>query len=184
MLIYKQNNFLYCFIHIPKTAGKTIRNNIKNKTEVIKEYWGCADDFDYAHISYALRNKFCKYDKVLYHTYVRNPYQRLISAYFYKNPINTITDLRIFIKMVLKYYDFSNYHYNFIHYYPSYLFICENTLVLPKDIIIEKIEDNKDFKINIRDISIFLDPECISIIDKVYANDFKLFNYKNQNLII
>ena len=80
MLIYKENNFLYCFIHIPKTAGKTIRNNIKNKTAVIKEYWGCSDDFDYAHISYALRNKFCKYDKVLYHTYVRNKFVAPVSG--------------------------------------------------------------------------------------------------------
>ena len=99
--------------------------------------------------------------------------------------MNTITELRIFIKMVLKYYDFSLYNYHFIHYYPSYLFICEeNTLVLPKDIIIEKIEDNKDFKINKWDISIFLDAECISIIDKVYEKDFELFNYKNENILI
>ena len=42
----------------------------------------------------------------------------------------------------------------------------------------------KDFKINTRDISIFLDTECISIIDKVYAKDFELFNYKNENKLI
>ena len=184
MLIYKQNNFLYCFIHIPKTSGKTIRNNIKNKTTIIKEYRGCSNNFDYSYISYALRNKFCKYDKVLYHTYVRNPYQRVISAYFYKNKINTIIDLRIFIKMVLKYYDFSKYNYNFIHYYPSYFFICEDTPKIPDDIIIQKIEDKQDFKINTRNISIFLDTECISIIDKVYEKDFQLFNYKNENILI
>lgn len=50
MLIYNKNNFLYCFIHIPRTAGKTIRNNIKKESHIIKEYIGCKDKFDYSHI--------------------------------------------------------------------------------------------------------------------------------------
>ena len=58
------------------------------------------------------------------------------------------------------------------------------TSIFIQNIIIEKIEDNKDFKINTRDISIFLDAECISIIDKVYAKDFELFNYKNENILM
>ena len=68
--------------------------------------------------------------------------------------------------------------------FASYFFICEDTPKIPDDIIIQKIEDKPDFKINTRNISIFLDTECISIIDKVYEKDFQLFNYKNENILI
>ena len=183
MLIYNKNNFLYCFIHIPSTAGKTIRNNIKKESHIIKEYIGCKDKFDYSHISYALRNKFCNFNKVLYHTYVRNPYQRIISSYFYKNPNNSIVDFRIFIKRVLRYMDLSQYNLYLIYYYPCYFFIYETINKLPEDIIIEKIEDHKDIKINQYNLTTYYDQECISIINNIYEKDFELFNYEKKVLV-
>ena len=174
MLIYKKNHFLYCFIHIPKTNGKEIKKKIKSESTIVQEFSGCKKYFDYTHISYSLRNKFCKYDRVLYHTYVRNPYQRLIDSYFTINPINTISDFRLFIKMFLKYYDFSNYNYLFLYYYPCYFFVYETLNKKPNDIIIQKFEDHNT---NVYDLNQYYDKECILIINKIYSKDFELFNY-------
>lgn len=115
---------------------------------------------------------------MLYHTYVRNPYQRIISSYFYKNPNNSIVDFRIFIKRVLRYIDLSQYNLYLIYYYPCYFFIYETINKLPEDIIIEKIEHHKDIKIKQYNLTTYYDQECISIINNIYEKDFELFNYE------
>jgi DNA polymerase III epsilon subunit-like protein len=77
-----------------------------------------------------------------------------------------------------------DFDYKIIHYYPQYLFICDENLDIPKNIKINKLEYCEQPKqynlIN------YFDDECINIINNIYRNDFLFLNYnqyfKCQNL--
>ncbi len=208
MLIFKniKENQLYIYIHIPKNGGKFIRNKIKNNknNEIIKEFWGVNNKLDLAHIPY-MKKEIIKYfwdlyDKFhleyipdtlkekyseqmnyyLYITYTRNPYDRIISAFFYKNNTTNIQHLKNFCKNELPHYDFNfKFNYNWIHYYPQYLFLCDKNCNISKDIDIKKLEEHE--KPKRYNLIQYLDNECIEIINKVYKNDFTLLNYEMIN---
>jgi hypothetical protein len=113
MLIYINNNITYNYIHIPKNSGKYIRKLIEqnHKNKVIKIFWDIKDNFDLAHIPY-----------MLYKKYVRNPYDRIISAYFYLNKNKNIEDFKVFCKKDLQLFNFDlTFNSKYIHYYPQYL---------------------------------------------------------------
>lgn len=186
MLIYENNNKLYCYIHIPKNSGKHIRHTIINDTDniVLKEYWGgeMRDDvyFDLAHIPFMLKNdyiNFLKEQDVSYYTYTRNPYNRIISAFFYKNSALNIDNFKDWIKKELVTYDFNkSFHCINIHYYPQYMFMCNSDFEI-KEVKFEKLEGNFP-DIKEYDLSKYFDLDTIEIINKVYRKDFELFNYK------
>jgi hypothetical protein len=115
-----------------------------------------------------------------YFTYSRNPYHRMISGFFYLNPTKNIQHFKDFCKNELLTLDFNlNYDKNYIHYYPQYLFLCDETYNIPKHIDIKKIEEHEHpKKYNLID---YFDNECIEIINKVYKNDFTLLNYEMIN---
>ena len=178
MLIFKNNSLYYIFIHIPKNGGKYIRNNILNDANnvIIKSYWGCdgKTNLDEAHIPYIKRIPFINTSiEYNYFTYTRNPYDRLISAYFYVNlgKNKNIEDFRNFIKNKLKSYDFNNtvYNRNFIHFYPQYLFICDENLNISPNIQLRKFENEKHYN-----ISEYFDNICIEIVNNIYQQDFLL----------
>lgn len=183
MLIYENNNKVYCYIHIPKNSGKHIRNTILNDSDntVLKSYWGGKrPGLDEAHIPFMLRNNyisFLKEQDVSYYTYTRNPYNRIISAYFYKNKNSNINDFKDWIRKELSIYDFNKgFFYKIIHFYPQYMFICNSDFEI-KEVEYEKLEgkfpDIKEY-----DLSDYFDSETIEIINKIYKKDFELFNYK------
>lgn len=73
------------FIHIPKTAGQSIRNIFFQK-----KYYG---PYETVHKEHKKKFTF---------TFVRNPYTRFISAYTYINKyFNTIYDLNDFVDIVI-----------------------------------------------------------------------------------
>jgi hypothetical protein len=179
MIIYENNNIYYIYIHIPKNAGKFIRDKIQNDTnnKIIKSYWGIKKMVDYAHIPYVNRlmyiNNNIEYN---YHTHCRNPYDRLISAFFYKNSNKNIDDFRLFCKnMLVKLnFNFNYYMYN-IHYYPQYMFICDLNFNIQDNIKIEKLEECENPpKYNLLE---YYDEECIKIVNKIYERDFIIFKY-------
>jgi hypothetical protein len=184
MLIFTKNSKYYVFIHIPKNGGKFIRKNIINDTDniILKTCWGIDGIFDLAHIPYIKRNKYVNDHSIYtYFAYSRNPYDRLISAYFYKfptqniNSTKSIENLRRFIKTDLQNYTFSDkFEYNIIHYYPQYMFVCDNNFDIT-DVGVEKLETSYNPKQYC--ILKFLDAECINIINKIYEKDFILFGY-------
>lgn len=185
MLIFtnKNKNKNYIFIHIPKNGGTYIRCKIENdvNNKIIKSYWKISSNLDLAHIPYIKKDDFIEKD-LIYNifTYTRCPYDRIISAYFYKNKNKDIDNFKNFIKNQLALLNFSlNFDFNIIHYYPQYLFICDQNFKICDDIKIYKLEDvEQPVKY---DLNIYLDEKCIEIINKVYEKDFSTFEYKMIN---
>jgi hypothetical protein len=180
MLIFQKESGYYIFIHIPKNSGKYIRNKltIDKNNKIIKSYWDIEAKFDLAHIPYVLRHKFIEKNiEYNYFTYTRNPYDRIISAFFYKNPKKKINDFINFVKNNLILYDFNmEFNKDIIHYYPQYLFICDENLIIPKQIEILKLENVE--KPKKYDLPNYFDNECIAIINKIYIKDFTLLDYQ------
>jgi hypothetical protein len=176
------NGEFYMFIHIPKNGGKYIKKKIvtDNKNHMIylpvdfsKIKQMHYQHIPYSHIQYCLKTNI----KFNYFAHSRNPYHRIISAYFYKNLKKHIEDFKHFIKTILVNINFDlNYDKNDIHYYPQYLFVCDENLELSKNIRIYSLEECEDPKIY--DLIAYYDDECIQIINKIYEKDFILFNYE------
>lgn len=189
MLLFKRNNNLWVFIHIPKNSGMFIRKEIEkdNSNTIIKKFFDISLGYDLAHIPYCLKNNYLSNDKnYQYFTFVRNPYDRIISAYFYKHPKSTIQDLKTFITNTLQYVLFNSYYSDYIHFYPQYKFLINtyNDSTIQKNIKIFKIEnyDNSFIKLNgIRVkkycLNEYLDEETIKIINNIYLQDFLLLDY-------
>jgi len=182
MLIFENQHKYYIYIHIPKNSGKYIRNKIANNksNKILKKYWGVKNNFDLAHIPYVKKNNFIKNNiEYNYYTYTRCPYNRIISAFFYLNPGKNPHHFKHFVKNTLISYKFNmDFKCNIIHYYPQYLFICDENLDIPKNIKIDKLENCEQPKqynlIN------YFDDECINIINKIYSKDFLFFNYNRH----
>jgi chondroitin 4-sulfotransferase 11 len=179
MLIFKNDSKYYIFIHIPKNSGKYLKNKIISDTnnEVVKSYWSIINNFDLAHIPYVKINQFIESNTSYnYFTYSRNPYDRIISAYFYRNKNKNKLDFKEFVKKTLTSYDFSlDFESNIIHYYPQYLFICDENLNLVNNIKIDKLDNCENPKRYI--LKEYFDNECIDIINEIYKQDFLLFDY-------
>lgn len=154
---------------------KKITNNVMNT--ILQSYWGVSLGFDLGHIPYFKKDYFVeKGEKYQYFTYSRCPYDRLISAFFYLHPKKSKDDLQIFIKYTLPLLNFSlAYDCNIIHYYPQYLFVCDENLQLSKDIHIQKLENVEKPKQYI--LEDYLDTQSIAIINHIYNKDFAWFNY-------
>jgi hypothetical protein len=182
MLIYKNDSVYFIFIHIPKNGGLFIRNKIKKnrKNSIIRNWFGDnnAHRLDLAHIPYIKKDRFINNKTPYnYYTYTRNPYHRLISAFYFKNNDDDKGSIKDFIKNKLQFYDFSmTFDKKIIHYYPQWLFVCDENFNIPSHIKIYKIEDCENPKIY--DLTNFLDQESIELINKIYEKDFFLFGYE------
>ena len=194
MLIYENENNETCiYIHIPKNSGKYIRKNIENnqKNKIIKYYWGLDNKnyIDLAHIPYLLKdNYYTTNDKTIYYAHSRNPYDRIISAYFYVNHMklgnnNSISDFKLFIKNILKTLNFDNkYSLDIIHYYPQYMFICDKNENID-NVKITKLQDVDGLNIRTYDLSKYYDATLLQIVNKVYKKDFVILNYEIKTKI-
>ena len=180
MLIFRNNvtNKEMVFIHLPKNSGKFIRNKIKNdkNNTTIKDFWGIVNNMDIAHIPYLRRNNHMEEStKYTYFAYSRNPYHRIISAFFYLNKGKNANDFKHFCKNILPKLDFNlNFVKEYVHYYPQYLFVCDTNLEIT-NVTVTKIEDSESPKMyNLKE---FMDTQCIRVINTVYQKDFQFFNY-------
>ena len=178
------------FFHIPKTAGISISNSIygdvkwgHRTVDYYKSYYG--DD-----VFYSLY-KFC---------FVRNPYDRLFSAYTFlkKGGIND-QDLAFSQKYLSEYLTFEDFVLRglekkeimeWVHFKPQYTFVCDNDKMVMD--FVGKMENiNEDFEYLCKQINInnaelkklnmssvkkndFSD-EIKSIIKTKYQKDFTLF---------
>ena len=128
-----------------------------------------------------LKNKYINnlnLENINYYTYVRNPYNRIISAFFYKNKGKKIKDFKLFVKKHLIKFNFDNYFdKNLIHYYPQYMFICDNDFKINK-VKFDKLENKEEYNIKKYNLIDYFDLETIKIINEIYKTDFKMFDYK------
>ena len=192
MIVYKNKNGNFIFIHIPKNGGKYFRKKIllDKQNKIISFFWGVKKNLDLCHLPYM------KIQQVITNlpgtfrcfAFVRNPYDRCISAFFYLNPTKTIPEFQSFIKETLSSLDFSEaFHFKIIHYYPQYLFLCtrNNNNELPKNIEFTKLENfNKSPFAKTYNHHEYLDAKCFEIINDIYKRDFDLFCYEKKNGIM
>lgn len=195
MIIFQGPKKKIVFIHIPKNSGKYIRQCIKKKFKILHSFWDVGL-IDRAHIPFRMRKTFIKNAKdYRYITFVRNPYDRFISAFYFKFPKATKDKFEEFILNILPTYNF-NRHYNpkIIHFYPQYLFLTnekDEDWNIHKKIDIFKLEDINthkliqfdDFKLKKYVHSEHFTSASLKVINKIYHKDFVLFNYPKLQII-
>jgi hypothetical protein len=191
------HKFRFIFIHIPKTSGSSLSVFLKNfidntilKTsntiqqinnlQVICERTGM--DIKHKDIKYyenLYGNKINDYFKF---TIVRNPYDRILSFYFFfKGNKNKVFNKNEFIDF-LKKNDFSQYKYIndsiYVIHYENLINELKNIKIF-KNIVnfnnYPKLNVSYNSKISYTDI---FDEELKNLIFNKYMYDFKTFGYK------
>jgi hydroxymethylpyrimidine pyrophosphatase-like HAD family hydrolase len=205
MPYYKEKNLL--FIHIPKTGGTIVEDNIKKQASQ-KLFSGRTNtllNFPYNQKSlqhqfyttiYKYRDKLnINFDKIKIFTIVRNPYDRIISDLFWNGLIKKdFTAEQVYNIIKNNYLDRDDLDN---HNEPQYKFIVDENSELIKNIKIfrtETLNQSNDelskfvgFNINIRkkginkDYSNYLNKDSITLINIFYKKDFELFNYKLES---
>ena len=180
----------YGFIHIPKTSGVSLHRLIQANPSSNLSYL--------QHVSVL--------DTLRFFTFVRNPYARIVSAYFYLKS-NKDNETQVAISYIIsRYGSFKDFVLNMdkdgllefiIHLRPMWTWVVnENGVVIPK---VFKIEEPENIDAFLAENGIsgwigspitntsehepyesYLDSEIIDEINRVYEKDFELFNYAKK----
>ncbi len=202
MLIFKNNiNPLY-FIHIPRTAGRYLRELFVKNNYIVNhvnfnEYY-C--NIEIPHLQYPYYNKFTNYGKINQFTIVRNPVDRFISMFcsvVLKN--NLLIDENKILNNKSLLFEFIENNINKINPHTNW-FLPQHHFLNHKCKIwkIEKGIDNKFFKwmkvnfkveLNIKNVDYpkakydfykkkKLSKKTIKYIKEFYKHDYKLLGYE------
>ena len=188
------------FIHIPKTAGTSIEQFIKNKGKNYIELLGVQNDRSMHHLMAKEIKKLYPYQFPTYYKFsiVRNPYDRLLSEYYW-TPVKNLgykagKSKADFLYKVINIIANNSYSDNiyYDHFIPQYMFIYDNTkllidhlfkyesLELAMPIIKKKLEIDAELlhlnKTKIERIGWTTNQK--EKIYKLYKNDFILFGYE------
>lgn len=193
---FSNSNYNFSFIHIPKTGGSSIQKIINNSTKKIKLY-------DHSSYQNWAKNKIIK-DPNIKFTIVRNPYDRLVSAYFYLKDGGANNELDLGYKKKLdKFNSFENFIenldynliYDILHFVPQHEYIVyQNNIIIDNIIHLENLNvefENFSKKYNLENISVpftnkskhenfenYIEKYSIrEKIYKLYEKDFNLLNY-------
>ncbi|MCV3376266.1 sulfotransferase family protein, partial [Campylobacter sp. IFREMER_LSEM_CL2151] len=186
------------FIHVPKVAGSSIERVIYQTDRWLV---GHVKASDYVKLD---RNKFESYFSF---GFVRNPYDRVVSAYHYlRSGGGNLVDETWAKENIYKYNSFEEFVLNlqnnderikilsWMHFVPQYKYLCDND----KNILVsfigkfEKLDE--DFKkilniLNRKDSLVHVNKskhyaykdyynyETYKIIREIYKNDFEIFDY-------
>lgn len=196
MIIDQKNKFI--FIHIPKSGGTSIHKLLENNNESTISLWGLTGNKDNAHLT--IFDVYSMYDiSKSYFSFavVRNPYNRIYSAY--KQPycqLHPNLTFNDFIDNYVKKLNVNNLDPSLVHIWPMHKFIIsDNKLLINYVIRFEHLTKDFEFIKQKYGIKKPLDhlnknndhcesylnkytPEQISVINKIYADDFEWFNYK------
>jgi len=179
---------MYNFIHVPKNGGSSFFNIISKHTDKL------------------LYSGHTRLVDIQSFAFIKHPYDRLLSAYFYLINGGGQNELDISYQELLKpYTDFKNFVLSIakdgliekiIHLRPMHHWLCDdnNNVVIDKIFKIENIADIDKFlaEMGIEDklsntfINVtyhdhyteYFDTEVIAEINNLYALDFELFEYK------
>lgn len=180
----------YIFIHIPKTGGTAIADALSLP---------CASHIRY--YDYLRANPF-KYRRMFKFSIVRNPWDRLVSAYFFlrdggANDIDRawadrhLSQFRSFREFVREWVTEENV-WSWIHFVPQHHFIADRTIMVDYVARFETLE--KDFKYiasrigNTAELkpvnagrhahfTTYYDAETREIVARSYRRDIDLFGY-------
>jgi hypothetical protein len=215
MPYFYNNDINILFIHIPKTGGSSVEVYLSKKYNIklnLKSLWDMKKinynfKFDHDKISpqHQIYNTLFKYrnefninfnDNLKIITIVRNPYDRIISDFFWSRLITINSTKEEVFKIMYKYvHNNPNIYDN--HNIPQYKFITDDDNNIINNIIILKTEtlnnDMKnigynDFNLNILKNKLninyndYLNDNSINVINSFYEKDFKLFNYNMKNI--
>lgn len=182
----------FIFVHIPKTGGLAIQNALR----IDWHPCGCHEYF----------SKYPKYlrESVFSFTVVRNPYDRIVSAYNYlKQEIGNIDDKNFNDQHLSKYKNFNDFvkdfeHVktlqNWIHFVPMTKFIDDEIKfvgrfenlqddfnIICDNIDIERIQLNKINVSHHTHYSTYYDEESKRIVENFYKDDINKFGYSFEN---
>ena len=196
-------NKKFIFIHIPKTAGTSVEQFLRdnNKNELLFDRFVLNRSLQHLtalEFKRKLGNVFNSYYKF---SIVRNPYDRLLSEYYW-TPIpnvgykygKTKSEFLDSVKNIVKNQLYFRNNYN-DHFIPQYMFLCNRTgkllidnlfkfedLDFVKDYLKKKLNIKREFPhINksIRDENKdYWDEQDKEKIYNLYKNDFILFGYE------
>ncbi len=195
--IYKSFDDKKCiFIHIPKCAGVSVTKSLFNAPGA-----GHKNILKYQMIF--SEQEFNEYFKF---AFVRNPWDRLVSAYFFLRSGGMYErDKQWYENNLSKYDSFDDFVKNwvnrknifkYIHFVPQYKFICDQNHAVKVDFIgcFENFQKDFDFikkrlrvqanlechntnKINKSDYRKYYNEQTMQIVADVYREDIQLFNY-------
>lgn len=217
MPYFKNDNINILFIHIPKTGGSSFETYLSKKYNIKLNYNSLfssftntilPDNLKNISLQHQTYNNIKKYSDILkinftnikIISFVRNPYERIISDLFFWNLIDKNTDINIIPNIILKYIKENPNKYD-NHNIPQNKFLVNEDNKLYSDIIIIKMENlneelikngfndfqnkheqkNKYGKLNYYN---YLNKESIKLINNHYAKDFELFNYKKIDGVV
>ena len=183
------------FIHIPKAAGNSVTNTL----------FGVKSTGHFKAMDFLLKNPF-KYKKYFKFTISRNPYERFVSAFEYlksggmsesdrtfeKKYLSEFNDIDEFCTALKNNSKFRARIMLWTHFIPQERFV--RTYFFERDIKFYKLEDINNSildiseRLNIRvgelqhdnktkDKSSDITDNVISMVNLMYKNDFKVFNY-------
>ncbi len=212
MPYFKNDIINILFIHIPKTGGTSVEIYFSSKFKIPlnnKSLYLFMDEKEkkekniminssLQHITYSQMIKYndifhIDFNNLKIITIVRNPYERLISDFFFYKLINVNTTKEEVFNILQKYLKSDEYDN---HNIPQYNFIVD--IKLNNNIYILKTENliNDMHKLGYTDFDIFnnvnpnkvdyyqyLNNDSIKLINKFYYYDFILFNYSFIHLV-
>jgi hypothetical protein len=191
----------FAFIHIPKCGGTTIERHFKIMGK--GNFYGDNSQingmtFSPQHYTYKMLNEKVNLSDYYTFSFVRNPYDRIISEYFWNQNksfgrIKKSDDYKDFIFWFKNYYK----NINADHKLPQYKFICDDEDKILVDTLgrVENFEEdflNIIFKITNEKPELefkkpnnktekfrkpFLTDEVINAVNQIYQKDFEIFNY-------
>jgi hypothetical protein len=203
MQYYKNDNINILLVHIPKTGGTNIEDNLKQicnqtlfslwKNDLLPEPYNKISLQHQTYITlYNYKEKLnIDFENIKIFSIVRNPYDRIISDLFWFGFINENTSSKKVFKIIKTKYLYRDDLDN--HNIPQYKFITNEKDELIKNIEIfktEKLNDlneeiNQYLNLNIdikqenvkKNYSKYLNKKSIYLINKFYNKDFELFGY-------
>lgn len=180
MLIFSKDNQQYIYIHITKNSGRYIRKQIKNKFQCYHLPPSEISDFAGSTLEGITPNHFMHftYDRILAYlpsftevnpdfkfiTFVRNPYHRLISAFYFSINYNRKIDFTIHSLMSITMEEYVNSliekfktfiktelvdhldnvkYGDTIFYKHQFKYLTDENENIPENMIIHKLEDYK-----------------------------------------
>ena len=191
---YNPNEYKTIFIHIPKTGGNSIYKALFSKESNGHIRWS----------QYQKKNRK-KFQEFFKFAVVRNPWDRLVSAFFYlkKGGMNSldkkwaednIQEYKTFDEFVKRWINQKNI-FSYAHFKPQSYWICDENNKIMVDFIarIETIDEDFLFlsnKIDSKQESLkklnsvsrldyrkYYNDKTINIVKNVYKNDIELFGY-------